>query len=236
MKFKLNYLLIKLSLLILISFSCKSFKVSDLDSKKKLINTLPALIPKIELGSLERTYLHGSRKFITVRYQGKAYQAYFKKDKHNKGPYIDYRIDDIISCFENEITNNICHNLEDKYGYMSLELLNGGSKEIYKLLPYLSGLSLYSLNILGMPLWGIKTELEIKVSIYDSKKKLISSYTSIGSHSTSIAFWYGYKIKSALKKSNIEAFKKALNSIKIELDSDHKKLTNHLLETGKIGE
>ncbi len=71
-----------------------------------------------------------------------------------------------------------------------------------------------------MPMSGIKTAMDIEVEIYDLDENLIARYNATCERKLHVAFYHGYNKDDARRKSNLDAFKCAMNDIKNQILQD----------------
>jgi hypothetical protein len=223
-------------------FSCKTIQFSDLKPKGAIDNPLLSLEPKIDLGSLQSAYSLGSTS------SSGGGSAYGTRGLNNSvigvasyygtsTSYADKRIQDAIVIFEREVRNNIT-NGEEKYLGSAICKITTGETKMKDIVFYtLSLLTLTVPNWLGMPMLSYETELELEVEIKNCNNNTIGRYQGYGIKKTLVAFYYGYSgggafqvtgNESAARKSNIDAFKMAMNEIKLKISNDSKKLNNLL--------
>ncbi|MEP7263164.1 MAG: hypothetical protein ABI772_01630 [Bacteroidota bacterium] len=82
-------------------------------------------------------------------------------------------------------------------------------------------------NFLGMPYGNVMTDIEINLSIKDFKNNTIKSYSATGNANTYIGLYWSYG-GDAKRKSAIEAFKVAMEEIKVKIITDSGWLKNQL--------
>jgi len=85
-----------------------------------------------------------------------------------------------------EIDSNI------KYGRIEIIQISTNSK-IPLLFPILTGLSFYTFNLLGMPIFTQTFSVEYDINIFDVNGKRIKKYNHFGSSKNTYGFYYGRK-------------------------------------------
>jgi hypothetical protein len=225
----------------LLGIGCKSIKVTDLKVKEPNALLLPALEPQINLTSFETAYSLGTTKssgtsagigqglgggtIVGVGVSSSVSTAV--KDK---------RVQDALIIYEREIRENITNGNEKPKGYSICKITTGQTKLGSAGWIILSGVTLGVPNILGMPYGSYKTELEVEIEIQDSCKNTIGRYTGYGYNKTLLAAYWGYGGGSAhitgnesgARKSNILAFKMAMQEVKNKINADNVRLAKAL--------
>jgi hypothetical protein len=146
---------------------------------------------------------------------------------------LDPRVQDTIVLFDREFKDNVTNPIGEKYGFATFKIAAGGTKSGV-ILPFFSGLTLGSLNLLGMPADAYKTSVEVEIELLDAKKNVVGRYTAIGTATSLVAFYYGYTNENASRMSNILAVKRALTEIKDHIKNDHADLNKKLLGVGVV--
>ena len=134
--------------------------------------------------------------------------------------------------FRQEMEENIMNPYGDKFGsaFYSSRIIENKSGMGYIIL---SGLSLYTLNLVGVPLHRINRTIEIEIRILDLKGRLIGKYTGKGTGTASIGLYYGFDWTSAYDKVLHESIAEALSNIRFHIDEDSERIRNELLKTEK---
>ncbi|PIQ90213.1 MAG: hypothetical protein COV71_05845 [Candidatus Omnitrophica bacterium CG11_big_fil_rev_8_21_14_0_20_41_12] len=95
--------------------------------------------------------------------------------------------------FERELEKNII--LTDPngtiYGNIEPRVILFSIDRSGQFLSFLSGASLFILNVLGMPIDSYRGNLEIKIFIYNRSQKIIKKYDYISSRTFNAGFYYG---------------------------------------------
>ncbi len=135
--------------------------------------------------------------------------------------------------FIQELENNICDAYGEKYGYISFHKSIVDSK--FGLGLYLLSCMLFTIpNILGLPYSIVSYDIEIETRIFDRNNTLLGKYSAMGKGKTIIAYYYGYSMKYAFRKSLSEAVQDAIFKIRPQIQADAEKINAKLLGAGKI--
>lgn len=134
--------------------------------------------------------------------------------------------------FRQEMEENIMNPYGDKFGsaIYSSRVVENKSGMGYIIL---SGLSLYTLNLVGLPMHRINRTIEIEIRIIDLKGRLIGKYTARGTGKASIGLYYGFNWTSAYDKVLYESITEALSDIRTSIDEDSERIKTELLKTEK---
>lgn len=89
-------------------------------------------------------------------------------------------------------------------------------------------LSLFTLNIAGMPAGTVQCEMDLQLEIADTRGNQIITYRAPGEGKAKVALYYGYTTADAVRKANLEALKSALKAIEIQIQADVPALTAQL--------
>jgi hypothetical protein len=237
---------IKLTLIILLStylISCRTVKLKHLRTEYPIEKKLPMLEPRIEMNSLLSAYSLGSSSTTGYgssygwgnRSGGFSSIGSFSSESLNKE---DKRIRETITLFEREVKDNISTGIGKSIGYIDCTIEAADTRATGWLLIVPSILSLYSLNLIGVPFFFYKTELEIEVVIRDKKDNPIARYKGYGKKNVPVAMYYGYyghltgNKKStdtgAARISAIQAFKVAMKQVKKAIEKDYEDIVIEL--------
>lgn len=146
----------------------------------------------------------------------------------NSGNVIGGQPDFIKTIVINEInTNVINNNNHSSLGKLEVKLDKFHLKQNLGL-AFVSGLTLFSLNLLGMPIGSGKVDLDLTFNIYDANHSLIKTYYYSRNQKSAIGFYYGKDVSvlaCEVTKSIIEQFKKDVTSdysaIKVKLEQSN---------------
>ena len=213
-------------ILISLFTSCKSIYLSELKPSPKNTKLLPALEPQVDIMSLETAYSTGIVEVLA--YDSRLSNTYFLGIGNSTSTiYKDKRVQDAITIFKRDVTDNITTPFGEKKGSITCRVVAG--EESMKD-PWMWGtaFSLFTLNLLGIPLYSSVTNLDVEVEIYNNKNNLIGKYSATGYSKIWVALYWGYDSFSASRKSAYTAFKMALNDIKLKIQDDNDRLRQEL--------
>jgi len=141
--------------------------------------------------------------------------------------------EDELRIFTKEVEENLIDPYGDKYGYIALkkniiDIKYGGG--------YFWPSSLLATipNLFGLPFLDIRHKVEVEIRILDRNNKLVGKYSAIGESSAKAAYYYGYSMRNASRKSYPDALMDAFDKIRPQIQSDAAILNEKLLEAGKI--
>jgi len=131
--------------------------------------------------------------------------------------------------FRQEMEENIMNPYGDKFGsaFYSSRIVDEKSGMGFIVL---SGLSLYTLNLVGLPMHRINRTIEIEIRILDLKGRLIGKYLGRGTGIANIGLYYGFDWTSAYDKVLYESITEALSSIRTSIDKDSERIKTELLK------
>ena len=222
-----KFILVPLILAILFT-GCKSIYLSDLKPTPKNTKLLPALEPIVDIESLESAYSGGSSVVEVSTYNSRpSNSSYLGIGNSTSTIYKDKRVQDAITIFERDVTDNITNPFGEKKGTITCRIVAG--EESMKD-PWMWGtaFSAFTLNLVGIPLYSSVTNIEVEVDIYSKNNNLIGKYSATGYSKVWVALYWGYDTFSASRKSAFTAFKMALNEIKLKIQDDNDRLTLEL--------
>jgi hypothetical protein len=132
--------------------------------------------------------------------------------------------------FRQEMEENVMNPYGDKYGsaFYSSRIVDEKSGMGFIIL---SGISLYTLNLVGLPMHRINRTIEIEIRILDLKGRLIGKYIGRGTGKANIGLYYGFDWTSAYDKVLYESITEALSSIRTSIDKDSERIKTELLKT-----
>jgi hypothetical protein len=210
--------------------SCATYKMTDLIPSQKNDILLPALEPKIDINSFESAYSLGESSTSGTGYKSSlSNNSSIVVANSNTTMYKDKRIQDAITIFDRDVKDNITNPYGDRKGYILCRIADRNYVE-GEGWAALSGFTLCIFNLFGMPFGYCQTSLDLEVEIYNKSDNLVGRYRSVGFNKTWIAIYYGYGIYSAPRISSINAFKSAMNDIKLQIGKDANRL---LIELNK---
>lgn len=216
--------------LVLFVQSCKTIKISDFESNRRLQNPIPMLEAYFDYASIEKAYFHGTRNYV---------RSVWVEDVYFDSPiirisnfverelFVDSRFRDAVIMFEKELKDNICTDLGWFAGKAIFRINNLQSSTAGYGFFALSLLTLTIPNWFGMPFYKYQTGIEVELEIRDCEDKTIGRFTGKGSKKIPVAAWHGYHGRhvqyifgdeDAARKSNLEAIKLAMDEIKDKID------------------
>lgn len=92
------------------------------------------------------------------------------------------------------------------------------------IIPYLSGLSLFSLNLIGFPISSVGIDTRLKFNIYDDSHNLIKNYSYDVTDKSMMGFYYGKGGRVVL----VDVTKKALADFRKDIERDAQYITEKL--------
>jgi len=214
--------------------SCAHFKLAELQPIPKNKELLPTLTPKVDIASLESAYTLGATATSTYG----ATSTNVNKGKNSANlltvgaasstsvAIADPRIQDIISIFDKDVKDNITDAYNEPSGYMVLRI-DASKKKSGMGWAVLSGMTLCIPNLLGMPIDSYTTELAITVEIYNNKDILVGKYDEISKNKMWTALYWSHNTDLA-RRTNIYAFREAMEKIKIKIENDYERLIDKL--------
>lgn len=141
--------------------------------------------------------------------------------------------EDELRLFTKEVENNLMDPYGDKYGYIALKRNIVDVK--YGMGYFWTSTILVSIpNLFGLPFTDIRHKIEVEIRILDRNNKLVGKYSAIGESSAKAAYYYGYSMSNAHRKSYPDALLDAFDKIRPQIQSDASRLNEKLLEAGKI--
>ncbi|MFN3529302.1 MAG: hypothetical protein ACK417_05215 [Bacteroidia bacterium] len=138
----------------------------------------------------------------------------------------DKRYQDVMTLFEREMYSQLIEMHGEAQGSMVLKLpiVESRFHRLGLLVPHLLTSGLISLT--GMPFYHYETAMEVELEVYNHQNQLIRKYRGYGEHSIPIAL-YGYMAthsgdgqQSGVRKTNMQAFRQAIHSIKEQMLRD----------------
>jgi hypothetical protein len=212
------YFLIASTLLI----SCRSVNMANYQGKKSPIPT--------KLLTLERQF--GDVVGPTYNYG----YHYGNTNGHNYGYPNGYSnfmplSGDELKVINNEVDENLTDPFGDKYGYIEFNRRIVNAK--YGIgWAFLSTITFFVPNLLGMPFMNLKLDTEMEVKIYDINRKLVAKYTGMGHSQKIIAMYYGYGLMAS-RWAYPQAMMDALDQIRPQIEADVDRVNKLLKEAKK---
>jgi hypothetical protein len=203
---------------IILLSACTTIKTTDLQPGNTGCIQLPALEPVVDLYSLESMYPGRTIMGSTTDTGTDQTMVSISKDR---------RVQDAITLFEREVKDCLTNPYGDRKGYIVCKFASADIRNNI-FYPGASVLLLHIPNILGMPRAKMTTTIDVDVEIYNYNDRLLGRYTASGTDISYSAFYYGYRLSSLGRISGINAFKMALNDIKLKIEKDKERLVSEL--------
>lgn len=152
----------------------------------------------------------------------------------NKIPNVDYEakatcviagadFDIVEKTIKDELTTNIISTENAPKGSMEIVLDKYNLKSNFAI-PYLSGLTLFTLNFIGFPISQVEIGMRLKFSIYDEQHNLVKNYSYDVKDKSTMGFYYGKGGRVVL----VDVTKKALAGFRKDIERDAQFITDKL--------
>lgn len=220
--------------------ACKSLSYNDLNPMPNPnSNLLPALEPIVDISNLETVYSSGGISGYSNSYgygnshiYGTGNNLYgssgrMQSSYMNMYVYKDARVEDAVNIFTQEVKDNITNPYGKKKGYIVMKLLNRGVNNC-GFCRFVSGFSLFTINLLGVPVDSVAQSLDVEVEIYNNNKELIWRKKAHAYAHEYIAIGYGYSGNTIYRKLAADNLKQALILIKMDINSEADKIKKSL--------
>ena len=137
------------------------------------------------------------------------------------------------------IERNLCDSREKTSHGFALVKISGGAEDLMRpvsnrLLVALSGVTLGTVNLLGVPWSKISAHVSLELTLYDADLSELGSYQADGSGHAYIALWYGYSGGGARDAAYADAVREALRNIRPQLRDDFHQLRQNLRSSGPV--
>ncbi len=177
--------------------SCKTYNAME----KVPLNTAFQKLPNLELKLDEASFIAVAGNNVTNGY--------------------------ITTIFRSDMYNNFVENNGKPVGRIVCRAVSGSSKTRFVGLSILSGLTLCTLNLFGMPFGFTKSKMSIACDIYDENDNLLASYIS-AEHSVKkyAAMYYGYYDWEIVAPA--ESFRLCIEDINRMISANYKYLLDNL--------
>lgn len=242
----INLYVYAICLIVLFCSGCRSISIRDINPEKAPnAKLLPYLEPIVDVDNLQTIYTTGTLSTTGESYSSGSGYAYGNRvggfsnasgfysgtttENYNTTFHSDERVSDAVSIFSKEVKQNIVDTsgISNPRGYITLRL-NSRVEDKSILMAVLNGLTLCTLNLIGVPNNYRSEELDIDVSIYNKQKTLIKEYTVIAKDTELRALYYGYTKSTASRKAAAWALKRALKEIREQINRDRDELVSKL--------
>lgn len=204
-----------------LGFSCKSVSFSDLrPSSRRIQKLIPKLKPKLDKASFESM-------FVAETSNIKYFQTGFFSTRTIKGKAFT----DARTIFERELGKNIYQIDGQPKGSIEMRIINVNNtphSDWFFMIPTIYFYCIF--NLLGMPFYSRKMEIEVEYTIRNKKGETIRIYDIGAKSKTWIALYYGYSrsIDGAYRKNVIECIKSSIAQLKDLIELDYEILVEKL--------
>jgi hypothetical protein len=142
----------------------------------------------------------------------------------NSTTYSSASLNDINTIFSRDI-ENISVLYGQAKGTIMVRLIEGKETKLHYWPLFLSALTIYTINLFGVPIDYSATKLQIEVTILDEKNNVVGKYTSdYRKEKSIIAMYWGYSMENAPKRSARIAFTECMKDIKRQIANDYDRL------------
>ena len=209
-------------LAVLLLCGCKSVGLSDLNvAYEPVENPINKITPMVSVDNVENAYQRWKGMGVT-----KSAPPYGAFEDANNISSKNFRADDVINVFRNEIKENISSQSGTPKGkiYLSIEERRASGS----FWGVLSALGAKIPVLLGMPSNKVTENLSIKVEIINNAGDSVKTYRQSVENSEYIAMYYGYGSKNAYRKVALENMKEALSLVREQIAADAKAINSKL--------
>ena len=180
------------AVIVLCLCSCKSVEPTAFQPDYQNPQLLPNLAIWFDVTSFENAFDASSYSEDGSTCPPSTYgKGVFQVNEKTKIYTSEKRIQDACNLWVYDVKNNICTPTGKKCGNIVLRVGNAYKRNNYKW-SWLSGFTVGTLNVLGMPMCSNHTEIEVIVEIYDFQNHLIAKFNERGTAKEYMAAYYGY--------------------------------------------
>ena len=204
--------------------SCRTLNLTELTSQNTNENLLPPLQTEVDVSIVEGNRMNTTTSTTEIFEEGEVEKGQTIIHTVAKTKSLSVASNDYITLFERDVNSNITRGYGKAEGRIVCRIVaqnhdygNGG-------LALLSVCSFGILNIFGMPYDANASSIDLDVFIYNKNDELIGRYNGVGKARILSAFYYGYAPYSATRLARIKAFKKAMDTIKMQIDRENARL------------
>ena len=188
---------------------CRSLRPTDF----RTVPALPERLPSLRLLIHQASFRHA---FDAALYrEGPAATDAWQTYSVTAGA-----MQDISHLLQNELSDNIMQTGGLHAGQARFKLLfyNRHNSGWGYTIP--SVLTLWTVNVLGLPYKTVRCDLDLQLEIADAKGRPIVTYSAAGVGRAKVAMYYGYNGGDAVRKANLKALKMALKAMETKLQKD----------------
>jgi hypothetical protein len=195
---------------------CRTVGYAEMSPTGRMTTLLPPVEAEIDTRSLEGVF----GVMVTSGYMS---DSGYYEDVSYANPIVL----DLITLYDRDI-RNIAEEYGPRRGSISCRVVDGEVGGGGFGFAFLSGLTLFVPNLLGLPLGYSKAVLQLEMSVLDGQGALIGRYTSqYNKERVPIALYYGYG-SDAPQKVAIDAFKACMTDLKEQIELDFERLNSAL--------
>ena len=196
---------------------CRTVSYAEMSPTGRIARLLPPLEARIDIPSLEgvfgATIVSGSLSDF----------GYYESVS-----YANPLVQDMITLYDRDM-RNIAEEYGPACGLAVCRLVDGKVSGGGFGWAYLSGLTLFIPNLLGVPIAYAKASMQLEMSIFTTRGALVGMYTSeYNRERVPVALYYGYGSDASLKVA-IDAFKACMTDIKGQIEADFNRLNGALV-------
>ena len=134
---------------------------------------------------------------------------------------------DVQTLWNREAAEIITDAYSDKQGYLLLKVNTIETKGNF-LYPILSGLTLWTINLFGVPTMGGKSTVEVQIDVMDLNRKLIGSYRASATKKMHTGMFSKTNYKEFPRVLYLLTVKEAIQEAKKKMQPDLDRLTKQL--------
>jgi hypothetical protein len=218
---------------LLLSCCKSSISVSDLQPKGEFTQKLPLLIPVFDVyPTVINPFLVTLGASIDSAVRQPILLPPVLDSSETRGirtSYVqDANANELLVFFARDVERNMTKNTGRAKGYISckvtaLETPNPGSGWAL-----LHGCTLGAATLMGVPIYTCRASIEIEVVVRDKYSNPIRRYWGIANAKKYAGLYYGYRLPDLPRATKLAAFKKALDSVKDQIEMDFYRLEKEL--------
>ena len=209
-----------LSVLLLFA-GCKSLPYSELQEDFQNPNLLSRMDMWVDMPGIEQAFGAASWSADgTVKPDSPYGKGVIVVTPSSRVYTAEPRVQDMVTVFTNDVTNNIMDVAKPRRGNIVLRLTEPAVKNNYRW-SWLSGATLGIPNALGMPMCSHRVTLNVQVEIYDGRHNLVAKYNEWGTDKEYMAAYWGYNFKDFRRRAAVRALQNGLGKIKENIVRDY---------------
>ena len=165
--------------------------LTELRPQGKNDTLLPMLDPIVDTHSLEFAYA-GSRQHVSSNITITTNDDEDSVIYDYSSPSYDQRIQDAITIFTRDVTNNICDSSTPSCGTIQMSIAAANIRQRGLGLLLASTLLLWTPQLVGVPIGFYETQLDVDVEIFDRNDNIVGRYNTLSKSNVVMALYYGY--------------------------------------------